>query len=120
MLVQKITSKLGTTGIIGAAFLSSLLVLFLLAPHMTLPVHAGTHQHSDRYLSPSEMVFGPGGKALYVLCEQSDEILVLDAQRSRSRITSRSVIYRGRLSSRPVGTGSMSRIRGMTRSRRSI
>ncbi len=79
MLVQKITSKQGTTGIIGSAFLSSLLVLFLLAPHMTLPVHAGTHQHSNRYLSPSEMVFGPGGKALYVLCEQSDEILVLDA-----------------------------------------
>ncbi len=62
MLVQKITSRPGATGGYRSRLLSSLLVLFLLTPHMTLPVHAGTDQRSDRYLSPSEMVFGPGGK----------------------------------------------------------
>jgi YVTN family beta-propeller protein len=33
-----------------------------------------------RYLSPSEMVFSPDGRWLYVICEKSDQLLMVDAQ----------------------------------------
>ncbi len=33
-----------------------------------------------RYLSPSEMVFSPDGRWLYVICEKSDQLLVVDVQ----------------------------------------
>jgi YVTN family beta-propeller protein len=33
-----------------------------------------------RYLSPSEMVFSPDGRRLYVICEKSDELLMVDIQ----------------------------------------
>ena len=34
----------------------------------------------DRYLSPSEMAFSPDGRLLYVVCERSDQLLVLNAK----------------------------------------
>jgi len=33
----------------------------------------------ERYLSPLEMVFSPDGRTLYVLCQDSDEVKVIDA-----------------------------------------
>jgi YVTN family beta-propeller protein len=32
----------------------------------------------ERYLSPLEMIFSPDGRALYVLCQDSDEVKVVD------------------------------------------
>ncbi|HTZ83814.1 MAG TPA: hypothetical protein VMB66_11510, partial [Candidatus Acidoferrales bacterium] len=32
----------------------------------------------ERYLSPLEMVFSPDGRVLYVLCQDSDEVKVID------------------------------------------
>jgi YVTN family beta-propeller protein len=34
----------------------------------------------ERYLSPIEMAFSPDGRALYVVCQDSDEVRVVDAQ----------------------------------------
>ena len=33
-----------------------------------------------RYLSPREMVLSPDGRRLYVMCEASDEVRVVDTQ----------------------------------------
>ncbi len=35
---------------------------------------------SDQYLSPSEIAFSPDGQFLYVVCERSDQLLVLSAK----------------------------------------
>ena len=37
----------------------------------------------ERYLSPIEMAFSPDGHLLYVLCQDSDEVRVLDADSER-------------------------------------
>src|SRR5215471_16003184 len=37
----------------------------------------------DRYLSPLEVLSSPDGHQLYVLCEQSDELRVVDADSGR-------------------------------------
>ena len=37
-------------------------------------------QESERYLSPIEMAFSPDGRWLYVVCEKSDELRVVDMQ----------------------------------------
>jgi YVTN family beta-propeller protein len=37
----------------------------------------------ERYLSPIEMVFSPDGHSLYVVCEDSDEVRVLDADSAK-------------------------------------
>jgi len=34
----------------------------------------------ERYLSPGEMAFSPDGRRLYIVCEKSDELLVLDVE----------------------------------------
>lgn len=34
----------------------------------------------ERYLSPIEMVFSPDGRSLFVVCQDSDEVRVLDAE----------------------------------------
>lgn len=41
---------------------------------------AGTPSGDDQYLSPSEMAFSPDGHLLYVVCERSDQLLVLNAK----------------------------------------
>src|SRR5580692_1549530 len=37
----------------------------------------------ERYLSPIEMVFSSDGRSLYVVCQDSDEVRVLDAESGR-------------------------------------
>ena len=37
----------------------------------------------ERYLSPIEMAFSPDGRLLYVVCQDSDELRVVDAQSSK-------------------------------------
>jgi YVTN family beta-propeller protein len=46
--------------------------------------------HEDpRYLSPSEMVVSPDGRRLYVICEKSDELLVVNTstQKVENRVS---------------------------------
>jgi YVTN family beta-propeller protein len=47
-----------------------------------VPPHAraGTPGADDQYLSPSEMALSPDGRLLYVVCERSDQLLVLNAK----------------------------------------
>jgi len=37
----------------------------------------------ERYLSPVEMVFSPDGRRLYVVCQDSDEVRVVDAESAK-------------------------------------
>jgi len=37
----------------------------------------------ERYLSPIEMVFSPDGRRLYVVCQDSDEVRILDADSAK-------------------------------------
>ncbi len=37
----------------------------------------------ERYLSPIEMAFSPDGRTLYVVCQDSDEVRILDLESSR-------------------------------------
>ena len=53
-------------------------VLFVLAP--VASVVAKTRELESRYLSPGEMAVSPDGRRLYVVCETSDELRVVDAQ----------------------------------------
>lgn len=41
----------------------------------------------ERYLSPIEMAFSPDGRLLYVVCQDSDEVRVVDAQSSKVVVT---------------------------------
>jgi len=61
--------------------LVAILAVFLLAA-------AAPSGDEVRYLSPSEMVFSPDGRWLYVICEKSDQLLVVDVQ---SRAVAKSI-----------------------------
>ena len=43
-------------------------------------VQASSTSGDEPYLSPSEMAFSPDGRLLYVVCEHSDQLLVLNAR----------------------------------------
>jgi len=45
-----------------------------------LVARATPNGEEARYLSPSEMAFSPDGRWLYVICERSDQLLVIDGQ----------------------------------------
>jgi YVTN family beta-propeller protein len=61
-----------------ALALAAAVILLLSA---TLPhAQAGATGGDDQYLSPSEMAFSPDGRLLYVVCERSDQLLVLNAK----------------------------------------
>jgi YVTN family beta-propeller protein len=45
--------------------------------------HAGAGNNEDRFLSPGEMVISPDGRWLYVACEKSDELLLVDTQTAK-------------------------------------
>jgi YVTN family beta-propeller protein len=62
----------GTALLLGAAFW----------PSMNCPAHAGERSTSGEWLnyaSPLELLFFPDGTRLYVLCQQSEEVRILDA-----------------------------------------
>ena len=58
------------------ALVAATLAVVLLSP---VPPHARAAASSggDQYLSPSEMAFSPDGQFVYVVCERSDQLLVL-------------------------------------------
>jgi YVTN family beta-propeller protein len=63
---------------LGAAVAMMLLCATL--PHAQAGAPAGAPDGNDQYLSPSEMAFSQDGRLLYVVCERSDQLLVLNAK----------------------------------------
>lgn len=59
-----------------AATAVAMALLSAVSPH----AHASAPDGGDQYLSPSEMAFSPDGRLLYVVCERSDQLLVLNAK----------------------------------------
>ena len=61
---------------------SGALLLGLASPLIMHPVQAEKHNSTEEfvnYASPLELLFSPDGARLYVLCQQSQEVRVLDA-----------------------------------------
>jgi len=62
------------------ACVAAILVTAALWPAMNPPVLAGERSaSSDSYASPLEVLLSPDGARLYVLCQESEEVRVLDA-----------------------------------------
>ena len=64
--------------IAGMVCLATAAVLLLVGLCTDRPAPARA-QEGENYASPVEMLFSPDGTRLYVLCQQSDEIRILDA-----------------------------------------
>lgn len=64
----------------------ALLTLFLASAMRTKGV-SGSVEPESEYLSPSEMAFSPDGHSLYIVCERSNELLILDT--ATNKITAR-------------------------------
>ena len=64
------------TGIVPASALSP--VLMLLAPAAKPASPQSEEAVNQRYLSPIEMELSPDGRLLYVVCQASDELRVVD------------------------------------------
>jgi YVTN family beta-propeller protein len=59
--------------------------LFFAAVLALLPVLiAGSNSSGDRYLSPGELALSPDGRWLYVVCERSDELRVIDTRSGKA------------------------------------
>jgi len=73
----RIQTALGTRLAVLAAAVLAVTLLFVVfgSGH---PVRAGEADAAD-YASPLEVLLSPGGARLYVLCQQSEEVRVLDA-----------------------------------------
>jgi YVTN family beta-propeller protein len=56
----------------------SIAILFVLAT--IAPARAKTVKLESRYLSPGELAISPDGRRLYVVCEKTDELQVVDTQ----------------------------------------
>jgi YVTN family beta-propeller protein len=52
--------------------------LLLLALSVLIPMGLGRAERSTQYLSPGELALSPDGRLLYVLCERSDEVRIVD------------------------------------------
>ena len=68
------------------AFALALLTLCLAGAMRTKGVSGAVEPESE-YLSPGEMAFSPDGRSLYIVCERSNELLVVDA--ATNKITAR-------------------------------
>ena len=62
----------------GTALATLALALLALALRTDYPVHAAEADDVN-YASPLELLLSPDGARLYVLCQQSEEVRVLDA-----------------------------------------
>ena len=63
----------------GIAVVLAIAMFLPILPNAVLPVRATASGSGEPYLSPSEMAFSPDGRFLYVLCEDSDQLLLLNA-----------------------------------------
>jgi YVTN family beta-propeller protein len=75
--------KYGMGRILAAALAgSAALLLGVALPTVIRPAQAERHSSTEEfvnYASPLELLFSPDGKRLYVLCQQSQEVRVLDS-----------------------------------------
>src|SRR5579864_24909 len=72
-------------GIPAASFLTLSRIVGVLAVALLAIAAKPAPQQSgvlakQRYLSPIEMLFSPDGRVLYVVCQDSDEVRVVDAE----------------------------------------
>ena len=72
----------------GGDLLAKLAGIFTVAL-LAIAAQPATPQSSglpkQRYLSPIEMAFSPDGRVLYVACQDSDELRVMDAASGKFR-----------------------------------
>jgi YVTN family beta-propeller protein len=66
-----------------ALALALTLVTLCLAASLRPRAVAGSATPESEYLSPGEMAFSPDGKTLYVTCERSDELRIVDVATSK-------------------------------------
>ncbi len=71
----------------AALILVPILGLILVTTAAAPPASQSQPEAVDRYLSPIEMAFSPGGRILYVVCQASDELRAVDI-RSGKVVTS--------------------------------
>jgi YVTN family beta-propeller protein len=76
------TSCRGKTNLIAscASVMALIFALMLLAPAARPAAARSEGVTSERYLSPLEMAFSSDGRLLYVVCQGSDELRVVDLQ----------------------------------------
>ena len=67
-----------TRGCAGLAAVTAALLAFAFSPAVNPPVRA-SEADAENYASPLELLLSPDGARLYVLCQQSEEVRVLDA-----------------------------------------
>ena len=72
------TGRVQTRWCVGLAVLAAALLAFAFWPAVDRPVRAEQSGTQD-YASPLEVLLSPDGARLYVLCQQSEEVRVLDA-----------------------------------------
>lgn len=72
------SERIRTRWCVGFAVLAAALLTFALWPAANHPVRADESDQQD-YASPLEVLLSPDGARLYVLCQQSEEVRVLDA-----------------------------------------
>ena len=65
---------------IAVLILVLILGLILVTTAAAPPAAQSQPEAVDRYLSPIEMAFSPNGRTLYVVCQASDELRVVDVQ----------------------------------------
>jgi YVTN family beta-propeller protein len=65
---------------IAAPILALIFALILVTTAATPPAKQSGPEAADRYLSPIEMALSPDGRLLYVVCQASDELRVVDIQ----------------------------------------
>jgi YVTN family beta-propeller protein len=65
---------------IAAPILALIFALILVTTAATPPATRDGPEAADRYLSPIEMALSPDGRLLYVVCQASDELRVVDIQ----------------------------------------
>jgi len=73
-----VSERIRTRWCVEFAVLSAALLTFALWPVVNHPVRADESDMQD-YASPLEVLSSPDGARLYVLCQQSEEVRVLDA-----------------------------------------
>ena len=65
--------------VLGSILFGSLALAIVTA----VPAKPSGPEERERYLSPIEMAFSPEGRLIYVVCEASDELRVVDVHSGR-------------------------------------
>jgi YVTN family beta-propeller protein len=85
---------------LGVAMLSVIIAMMVFVAQQSDPAAAAEHtptpEAATRYLSPVAMQLSPNGQRLYVVCEDSDAVLAVDARAGR-------VVGRAEVGKRPKG-----------------